>query len=284
MSENDLGLLGFVGAGHLAAAMLDSWINTRRENTCVAVWSRNRHHSARHSVFSHRNVNWKESWRDLLIAGTIIIAIPGEVFAALALNDSRLPSHRYTGRVISAATSLRFSELQKIFPNAKCVRISPFLLPGVNGISTLVLRDSNWPDDEWKEIHGLIASFGAVDTVTDEYNFECLTLLGSPLSTAVMHGVAKGFEALITGWNLGVADAETARRILWRALCSLAASAESGELETVTKRIASPGGLTDQGLSVAPDFVSLLGIMEHKMASRREEMIGNTLHFARSHI
>jgi pyrroline-5-carboxylate reductase len=248
-----------LGAGRLGEAIASTWI--ARTGDVPLIWSRA---GARLSLDGKPRVvkaNWAADWSSTLAAESIAIAIPGR--ALLELAEGSEEAARFSGNVFSAASSLSRGSLQRVFPRATIVCISPFLIDGVNSIPMLVLRPHDLPLAQWLKAKAELENLGDFDVVEDEETFAHVALLGASwpvVISAAVHAAARaGVQRLHdeTAMRIG-------RRIFFRAIQSL--------LTTACNDVATPDGITERGLKSLGDVNNLFEAVFRQMQARAEEL------------
>jgi pyrroline-5-carboxylate reductase len=251
--------LGVLGAGRLGEAMARTWL--ARTGEPPLVWSRRGRRISRDAKPRVGEATWVRDWTNTLEAESIAIALPGK--ALLELAEESKQTAWFTGNVFSAASSLSCTSLRRVFPRATIVCISPFLIDGVNSIPMLVLRPRDLPLSQWLKAKAELENFGDFDVVADEQTFAHVALLGASwpvvVSAAVQAAATAGVERLHdeTATRIG-------RRIFFRAIQSL--------LTTTGNDVATPGGITERGLTSLGDVNNLFESVFQQMQARAEEL------------
>ncbi len=269
--------LGLLGAGRLGDALAKTWL--ARNGRAPLVWSRSGSRPGNNGVTRIAAGTWVAEWTRILEADSLVIAIPGR--ALLDLAEGSEPARQFTGNVFNAAFSLSRESLQRIFPRATIVCISPFLIDGVNSIPMLVLRPSDLPGSRWIKAKAELDKFGDFDVVEDEETFARLSLLGASWPAVVMAAVQAAAGAGVQPLKDETA-AGIGRRIFFRAMQSLLTEAlltqallttQAGNLEHESADdIATPGGITERGLKSLGEVTPLFESVFKQMQARAEEL------------
>jgi len=255
--------LGLLGAGRLGQAIATTW--TARTGEGLLVWSR----SGPHSTTTETRVgegNWVPEWTGVLAARTIVIAIPGKPLLDLAADSEH--AKQFTGNVFSAAASLSRASLQRVFPHATIVCISPFLIDDINSIPMLALRPSDLRISQWETAKAELENFGDLDVVENEEIFADMSLLGASWAAVVMAALEAAARA---GVQLLQDDAAIGmgRRLFFRGLQALLTNhAEQGS----SGEIVTPGGITERGLKSLGDLTSPFASVFNQMRARADEL------------
>lgn len=267
MSNTELGVLG---AGRLGDAMTKVW--GARTGEAPLVWSRSGRRTAGEADGRGGGGIWVDDWVDVLGARSLLAAIPGRALLDLAEGCERAAA--FEGTVISAAASLTLESLQRAFPSATVIRIAPFLIDGANSIPVLALRPHGLPDSAWETATAVLARFGEVDVVRDENLFEHVSLHGASWPLVVLKAVeaaaAVGLDRLQDEEAVGMG-----RRLFFRAIQAMLTAgpgdAPAGA-EAPGGDVATPGGITEQGLKNIGQFTASLEYAFAKMRARADEL------------
>jgi len=256
--------LGLLGAGRLAEAMARTWITRTGEG--LLVWSRSGPRPANNREIRIAEGAWVTEWTRVLDARSIVIAIPGKAILDLARGNKE--AKQFTGNVYSAAATLTRELLQRAFPRATVVCVSPFLIDDVNSIPMLVLKPSDLPVAQWEKVKAELENFGHLDTVEDEQAFADMSLLGSSWATVVMSALEAAARAGVQRLH-DEAAIGLGRSLFFRGVQSLltkhAEQNSSGDIVT-------PGGITERGLKSLGDLTSLFESVFDQMRARAEEL------------
>lgn len=252
--------LGLLGAGRLGQAIAKVWL--RRTGEAPLVWSR----SGRGGPGELRIPDgvWVDNWTKVLQARSVIIALPGK--ALLELAESSEQARSFDGIVFSAAASLSLQSLQRVFPIATVVCIAPFLIDGTNSIPMLVLRSPQLQDLQWDTATAELRSLGEIDVVDDEELFAQVSLLGAPWPVIVVAAIQAacgiGTKGLQDEMAIGIG-----RHLFFRAMQTLLSDSA-----TDATHVATPGGITERGLSHVGELSDLFECAFAGMRTRAKEL------------
>jgi pyrroline-5-carboxylate reductase len=254
--------LGLLGAGRLGEAIANTWF--RRTGEVPLVWSRNGA-SANGGTRIPDGV-WVDDWSKVLQAHSIIIALPGK--ALLELTEGSDQARTFQGIVFSAAASLSLDSLRRVFPRATVVCIAPFLIDGTNSIPTLVLRSSNLDDSQWERVTAELRSLGDIDVIDDEELFAQMSLIGAAWPVIVVAAIQAacgiGTKGIEDEHALGIG-----RHLFFRAMRNLL----SNSSQNSATHVATPGGITERGLSHLDELSTHLESAFAGMRTRAKELI-----------
>lgn len=253
--------LGVLGAGRLGEATARTWF--ARTGEAPLIWSRRGPRGANSALA------WLTQWTSTLEAESVVVALPGKAVLELADNSER--ARQFKGNIFSAAFSLSRESLQRVFPQATIVCISPFLIDGLNSIPMLVLRTSDLPLHHWTRAKAVLENFGDLDLVEDEKVFAHLSLLGASWPAVVLSAVDAAAGAGLH--RLHNDDARRiGKRLFFRAIQSLLATRASNLDRDSSVEIATPGGITERGLSSLGDVTGLFESVFEQMQTRAKEL------------
>ena len=248
-----------LGAGRLGEAIARTWL--ARTGDVPLLWSRSGPRSSGHAKQQIADARWVRDWTSLLEAESIAIAIPGKALLELAQGNEQ--AARFSGNVFCAASALSCKSLQRVFPRATIVCISPFLIDGVNSIPLLVLRPRDLPLSRWVKAKAELENLGDFDVVADEQTFAHLALLGASwpvvVSAAVQAAASAGVKRLPDETATRIA-----RRIFFRGVQSLLTSGGND--------VATPGGITERGLKSLGEVNNLFDAVFQQMQARAREL------------
>lgn len=259
--------LGVLGAGRLGAVLAKVWLG--RTGEVPLVWSR------RGQVLDNEprisGAAWATDWTEVLQSRSVLIALPGR--ALLELAESNDQARAFEGFVFSAAASLSQASLQRVFPLATVISISPFLIDGANSTPMLVLRPSRLSDSQWASAKARLEVFGDIDVAHDEEVFAQLSLLGASWPVVILAAIHEAYRTGIDGLQdeqaIGIG-----RRVFFRAMQTLLSRSanERSAKETSGDHVATPGGITERGLDHVGQLASLFECAFEGMQTRAREL------------
>ena len=259
--------LGLLGAGRLGDAIAGTWLGRNRQ--ALLVWSRSGSGPGDNGETRIAAGTWVAEWTRTLEADSLVIAIPGRALLDLAGGNEQ--AAQFTGNVFSPAFSLSRTSLQRIFPRATIVCISPFLIDGLNSIPMLVLRPAQLPDSRWAKAKAELDTFGDLDVIDDEGSFAQLSLLGASWPTVVLAAVEAAAGAGVQPLKDESAT-RIGRRIFFRAIQSFLATQTASPKPDLSDGITTPGGITERGLKSLGEMTPLFESAFKQMQARAEEL------------
>lgn len=253
--------LGLLGAGRLGQALAATW--SARTGEGLLVWSRSGRTTTETRVAKG---NWVAEWTGVLEARTILIAMPGKPLLELAEDSEQ--AKQFTGNVFSAAAALSRASLQRVFPRATIVCISPFLINDVNSIPMLALQPSDLRGPQWESAKAELETFGDLDVVESEEVFADMSLLGASWAAVVMAALEAAARAGVHRLHDDAAIG-MGRRLFFRGLQSLLTSHAK---QNSAGEIVTPGGITERGLNSLGDLTGSFESVFNQMRARADEL------------
>ncbi len=263
------GVIGFVGAGNMAAAMIRGLLSERVVEP-DQLWATNRSNDVRLQGLRERyGVSVTRSKRELVDASSVLILAVkprdmGDVLAELAgLVSGRL--------VISVAAGIPLRTLESALGDAVVIRAMPNTSAAVQESATALAAGASVTDAHLAMAETIFRAVGDVITVDEELLDVVTGLSGSGPAY-----VYRLIEAMIhAGTELGL-EAPLARRLAIQTLVGAArmleeSSEDPGELR---RRVTSPGGTTMAGLRALEDrgFASAIREAIGRAAMRAREL------------
>lgn len=213
------------------------------------------------------DVAWEDHWKDVFLCERVVLAIPGAAWVRITDGDEEFA---YNGRLLSADTSMRTQYLHRRFPRAAIARIAPFLIHGTNSVPMLALR-SRLSDSDWHAVESDLRTWGTLEYVTDESVYEQLTIIGSPwprVIREVVRAAAKiGVEGLLEAESRSVGE-----RLFLEAVRAFVTEAQADSETAAYDPLATPGGITESGLSGLPRVSGVLKDVFKEMGLRSEQL------------
>lgn len=253
--------LFLVGCGNMAGQMLRRWLDCGLDPSRVTVLRPSGKDVA-------PGVEVVTQYPDSLPAATAIllgmkpyqIADVSERLAPLLAEDSRIVS-------ILAGTTL--ADLRARLPKANAiVRAMPNLPVGLGQGVTTLFTDSTTDDEARVAIASLIRPLGLTEWIADEASFNNATALagcGPAFLFRFVDALSRAGEAL------GIPTDQAARMALATVQGSAAmAAAASDSPGTLADRVASPGGMTREGLNVLDADDRLLTLLTDTLTAARD--------------
>ncbi len=250
-----------VGCGNMAGQMLRRWLDCGLDPVRVTVLRPSGRDVA-------PGVKVVTDYPQSLRSGTTIllgmkpyqIADVSEKLAPLLDDDTRIVS-------ILAGTTL--ADLRARLPKARAiVRAMPNLPVGLGQGVTTLFTDAATDDDARAAIASLIQPLGLTEWITDEALFNNVTALagcGPAFLFRFIDTLSRAGEAL------GIPADQAARMALATVQGSAAmAAAASDSPATLADRVASPGGMTREGLNVLDADDRLLNLLTDTLTAARD--------------
>jgi pyrroline-5-carboxylate reductase len=135
----------------------------------------------------------------------------------------------------------------------------------------LVLRPSDLPLVQWQRAKGMLENFGDLDLVEDEESFAHLSLLGASWPAVVLAAVEAAAGTGIQQLHNDAAG-RIGRRLFFRAIQSLLATRSDNPEHEAAIEIATPGGITERGLTSLGEVTGLFDSVFQEMQTRAEEL------------
>jgi pyrroline-5-carboxylate reductase len=245
--------VSILGAGRLGRRLAQRWATT--VGVRPFLWSR-RFDDGGMSVTADGDDPTYQivTWEKVFAADVVLIAIPGSAFLPLASSRGDVLT-TYQGVVGSANLDLQLNDLQRIVPRAHVIRFAPFLLPTRSDISSLVVQ-ATADDPRWLRVGRLVMeTLGPFDVVAKEEVYETLLLLGSPFPMVLNHAFRSALKAFCDEHGLSSEDNASGERVFWRAVGAIANSASDPSRTEAVESVATPGGVTAEGLRNDGDLV-----------------------------
>jgi len=253
--------LFMVGCGNMAGQMLTRWLDSGLDPAQVTVLRPSgRAVAAGITVVTDYPASLPTGTTVLLGMKPYQIADVAALLAPLCEPDTRIVS-------ILAGTTL--ADLRQRFPAARAiVRAMPNLPVGLGEGVTALFTDGATTADARAAIDALIAPLGLVEWITDEALFNQVTALSGCGPAFLFRFV----DALArAGAAIGIPADQAARMALAtvRGSAEMAARA-SDSPAALADRVASPGGMTREGLNVLDAGDRLLALLTDTLAAARD--------------
>ncbi|MEP0191583.1 MAG: pyrroline-5-carboxylate reductase [Erythrobacter sp.] len=248
-----------IGCGNMGGAMLAGWLTAGEAPSRFAVLDPALV-AAPDGVVLHRDPS------DATGHDAVLIGFKPQQLGALspALQD-------VTGAgvtVYSLLAGITLEQLQSAFPNAKAhVRVMPNLAARI-GKSPVILAQRGLDDVARDTAFAFYDKLGSANWLEDEAQFDLVTALA---------GSGPGFvyrfiDALAGATSALGLDEDTAQQLaltMVEGAASLAARADVAPAE-LADRVASPGGMTREGLNVLDDDKALFALLTETLRKTRD--------------
>ena len=182
---------------------------------------------------------------------TLFSAVPNSALTALVRANTGL-FRSCSGLVLLAGADAPSCALVSLLSNATLVRIIPILLPGKAEIAFFALEPPG-KSEVWCSGREFLASLGTVSTVQDSAVFEELMILTSPFATVVRAALSSAIAEFLSGRQVSEE---------WHGLAETVAAISLsgqdfpiGKLGGGVEDVATPGGITEAGLSQSRQLV-----------------------------
>ncbi|MDJ0641872.1 MAG: pyrroline-5-carboxylate reductase dimerization domain-containing protein [Erythrobacter sp.] len=251
--------LVIAGLGNMAGAMLDGWMAAGQD-------------PARFSALGPRPKKTPD--------GVAFYCDPAEVQGhdalLLGFKPHHLPEVSPTLQAIASAevtvysllAGITLDQLRSAFPKAKAhVRVMPNLASRI-GKSPIILAELGLDHDERKAANALFDDLGQSVWLDSEEHYDlCTALAGSGPGF-----VYRFIDALATAAHELGLDAESARSLSLAMVEGGAALAAASDLSPgeLAERVASPGGMTREGLNVLDDNRALHNLLVETLRATRD--------------
>lgn len=253
--------LFLVGCGNMAGQMLSRWLDCGLDPARITVLR-----PSGRQVAPGVNVI-TEYPASLPVGTTILLGMKpyqiGDVAAGLApLTDARMT-------LVSILAGTTLHQLRSAFPNvADIVRAMPNLPVGLGQGVTTLCADGATSDDCRANVQSLIEPLGLTEWIADETLFNQMTALagcGPAFLFRFVDALSRAGEAI------GIPADQAARMALATVQGSAAmAAAISDSPATLADRVASPGGMTREGLNVLDADNRLLDLLTDTLTAARD--------------
>ncbi|BAV66086.1 pyrroline-5-carboxylate reductase [Sphingobium cloacae] len=253
--------LFLVGCGNMAGQMLARWLDCGLDPARVAVLRPSGKPIA-------EGVRVMSAYPDALPAGTTVL-LGMKPYQIADVAASLAPLCGEDTRIVSILAGTPLADLRARFPAARAVvRAMPNLPVGIGQGVTGLYTDAATAAQARDAIGSLIAPLGLVEWIADEGRFNEVTALsgcGPAFLFRFIDALARAGEAL------GLPADQAARMALAtvEGAASMAARA-SDSPGTLADRVASPGGMTREGLNVLDADDRLLSLLTDTLAAARD--------------
>ncbi|MGR9463076.1 hypothetical protein [Rhizobium leguminosarum] len=197
----------------------------------------------------------------------LICAIPNWALAGVA--HAHLHSfQRSSGLVFLTGADTPHPELATLLPNRTLVRVVPVILPGRSQFFFLACQPQA-KSEIWRKGLAFLNTLGSVITVEGDEAFEELMIFTSPLATVIRVALATAIAEFL--------EARHANRRWQRIAEVIAAHSLSGHdfpigLSNCVDHIATPGGITEAGLSESQALSQGVLAALHAMRNRADAL------------
>jgi pyrroline-5-carboxylate reductase len=261
MTMEQVPKVSILGAGRLGSRLAERWAATVGARPFL--WSRRFDHGGTGPADGGDASYQVVSWDEVFTADVVLVAIPGAAFSPLASRGDALTA--YKGVLGSASLDLQLNDLQRIAPDAHVIRFAPFLLPARSDVPSLVVQ-ATADDPRWVGVgRRAMEAFGQVEVVAKEEVYDTLLLLGSPFPMVVNHAFRAALKVFCDERGLSSEDNAVGERVFWRAIGAIASSAFNPSSAQAVESVATPGGVTAEGLRNDGDLIDAVRHLINRM-------------------
>lgn len=253
--------LFLVGCGNMAGQMLARWLACGLDPARVTVLRPSGRAVA-------EGVRVLTNYPASLPAGTtVLLGMKPQQIASVA--DSLAAICQSDTRIVSILAGTTLSELRIRFPAARdVVRAMPNLPVGIGEGVTALHADALTSTNAREDVASLMSPLGLAEWIADEGQFNEVTAL-SGCGPAFLFRFIDAFAR--SGEALGLPSDQAARMALATVKGSASMAALSSDSPAIlADRVASPGGMTRQGLNVMDADDRLLKLLTDTLAAARD--------------
>lgn len=252
-----------IGCGNMGGAMLAGWLAAGQDPAHFAVLDPALNH-APDGVALYRNVDEAASAGH---AGIVLLGFKPQQLAALGPGLQTLTEGR--AMVCSLLAGITLAQLVAAFPQAAAhLRVMPNLAARI-GKSPVILAQRGLDHAGREAMFKLYSALGTALWLEDEAQFDLVTALAGSGPGFVFRFIDElAGAAAALGLDRGLAD--TLALAMVEGASALAASADAPPA-TLADRVASPGGMTREGLNVLDKNDALLSLMIETLRATRDK-------------
>ncbi len=253
--------LFLVGCGNMAGQMLGRWLDCGLDPARVTVLRPSGKPVA-------EGVRVVTGYPAALPAGTTVL-LGMKPYQIADVAASLAPLCEADTRIVSILAGTRLADLRASFPAARAiVRAMPNLPVGIGQGVTALYTDAATPAQAGEAAAALVAPLGLAEWIADEGCFNEVTALsgcGPAFLFRFIDALARAGEAI------GLPGDQAARMALAtvEGAASMAARATDSP-GTLADRVASPGGMTRQGLDILDADDRLVKLLTETLAAARD--------------
>jgi pyrroline-5-carboxylate reductase len=253
--------LFLAGCGNMAGQMLARWLACGLDPARVTVLRPSGRPVA-------EGIQVVTAYPQALAAGTTVL-LGMKPYQLDDVAASLAPLCRADTRIISILAGTPLADLRTRFPAAgEVIRAMPNLPVGIGEGVTALHGDASLPAEGRAATDALMAPLGLAEWIADEGQFNEVTAL-SGCGPAFLFRFIDAFAR--AGEALGLPAGQAARMALATVRGSASMAANASESPAVlADRVASPGGMTRQGLNVLDADDRLLKLLTDTLAAARD--------------
>jgi pyrroline-5-carboxylate reductase len=257
------GRLLIIGCGNMGGAMLAGWLAAGHDPARFAVLDPALEH-APEGVTLYRSAAEAEAGG---VSGTVLLGFKPQQLAALGPGLQGLAGKGVT--VCSLLAGITLAQLGAAFPHASAhVRVMPNLAARI-GKSPVILSERGLGEAARADVFALYDALGKALWLEDESQFDLVTALAGSGPGFVYRFIdALAGAAKELGLERGLADSLALAMV--EGAAALAASADVPPA-VLADRVASPGGMTREGLNVLDDESALLHLITETLRATRDK-------------
>lgn len=262
MSAPVTGPLLLIGCGNMAGAMLAGWLRAGEDAGRFAVLDPALA-AAPDGVALHRTPEEAQG------AGheAVLLGFKPQQLRALAPTLQRLAGPEVA--VHSLLGGVTLAQVAAAFPDARAhVRVMPNLAARI-GKSPVILAEQGLADAEREELRAFYDALGLAVWEADETRFDLVTALAGS-GPAFVYRFIDALAGAAVDLGLDAGDATRLATVMVEGAASLAAAADvtPGEL---ADRVASPGGMTREGMNVLDEGDALRRLLAETLRATADK-------------
>jgi len=251
-----------IGCGNMCGAMLAGWLAAGEAPARFAVLDPALE-AAPQGVKLYRSAD------EALAAGgcdAVLLGFKPQQLGTLAPGLAALCGSGVT--LYSLLAGITLAQLESAFPDATAhVRVMPNLAAAICK-SPVILAQSGLDEAGRASVHGLFDALGTALWLEDETQFDLVTALAGS-GPGFVYRVIDALAGAATELGLDRGLADTLALTMVEGAAALAASADASPA-ALADRVASPGGMTREGLNVLDKDGALLDLMTATLRATRD--------------
>lgn len=234
-------MIGFIGAGNMANAMIKGMINNGIKNSDIRIYDPDEKKLAYMS--ENGIITCKSNVEVFELSKYVFLAVKPNVYNTV-LNEIK-DSVRNNSVIISMAAGYEIKRIKEIVEDKKIVRIMPNT-PALSGEGfTAVCFDENISADEKEMVIKLLSTFSKVNEIKESYINAYSAITGSGPAYVFMLIEAMADAAVLLGIPRADAYKAVEQTVLGSARLAMDTGKHPGELKDM---VCSPGGTTIEGV------------------------------------
>jgi pyrroline-5-carboxylate reductase len=249
-----------IGCGNMGGAMLAGWLAAGEDPARFSVLDPALP-EAPEGVALYRDANAAAGTHD-----TVLLGFKPQQLRALGPGLQRLTAGRTVCSLLAGITLARLGE---VFPQgAAQVRVMPNLAARINK-SPVILAEHGLDGSRRAAVFALFDALGSAVWLEDEARFDLVTALAGSGPGFVYRFIdALAGAAVDLGLDKATADALALATVEGAAALAAASAASPA---TLADQVASPGGMTREGLNVLDEDATLRRLLARTLAATRDK-------------